>query len=217
MGGTLGRVGVRPGAAVVSPGAEGLLSGAVAAELLGRWAEPHRDYHGTSHLVSGLSALEMLEGRRLERIAFWFHDAVHSNSTPRDEEASAQLVTELLDGCETPADIAEIQRLVLLTAGHVTAPDDAAGQRVCDADLSGLGADAVTYSRNVAGIRAELPHLSHEEWVAGRSQFLSRFLERDHFFATSTGRRLWEDRARENLQRELENLRVNVPRGVPRA
>ena len=199
----------------MTPDAHGLFPDDVANDLLRRWREPHRGYHGVSHLVSGLSALETLGGQRLERIAFWFHDAVHSNTTPEDEHASAALVAELLYGCETPANVAEIQRLVLLTAGHLTATGDAAGQRVCDADLSGLGAEPQTYSSNVAGIRAELPHLSHEEWVAGRSRFLSQFLERDHFFATPKARRLWEDGARRNLQRELENLRLNVAPTAP--
>ncbi|MEO7587875.1 MAG: metal-dependent phosphohydrolase [Arachnia sp.] len=195
--------------AVVTPDAEGLLPEEVADELLQRWAEPHRHYHGMSHLIDGLAALETLGGSRLERMAFWFHDAVHSNSTPADEDASAELVADLLVGHELPADIAEIQRLVLLTAGHRTEPDDPPGQRVCDADLSALGADPATYRRNVEGIRAELPKLSEAEWELGRSRFLTQFLERECFFATDTGRQLWEASARVNVQNELDNL---VPR-----
>lgn len=195
----------------MTPEAHGLLPDDVAADLLHRWAEPHRDYHGTSHLVDGLAALDVLGAGRLERIAFWFHDAVHSNTTPQDEEASASLVAVLLAGHETPDDIQEIQRLVLLTAGHLTVPGDLAGQKVCDADLNALGADEVTYRRNVRGIRAEMPQLSDDEWVLGRSAFLSRFLERDHFFATEIGRRLWEVQARANLRNELEQLLPQIP------
>ena len=190
----------------MTPEARGLLPDAVALELLRRWAEPHRHYHGTSHLVDGLHALEVLGGGRLERIAFWFHDAIHSNTTPDDEEASAALVADLLAGHEDPADISEIQRLVLLTAGHVTAPDDHPGQRVCDADLSALGADEATYRRNVSGIRAELPHLSDAEWVVGRSAFLTQFIARGHLFATNRGRSLWETTALSNLSNELSDL-----------
>ena len=54
----------------MTPEARGLLPDDVALELLRRWAEPHRHYHGTSHLVDGLHALEVLDGGRLERIAF---------------------------------------------------------------------------------------------------------------------------------------------------
>ena len=188
------------------PGARGLLPDAVTRELLGRWTEPHRHYHGVSHLLHGLEAIDTLGGSRIEQIAFWFHDAVHSNSTPQDEQASAELVAHLLNGHENARMISEIQRLVLLTAGHHTDADDPAGQRLCDADLSGLGADDVAYRRNVAGIRAEMPHLSEEQWRIGRSAFLSRFLQRRYVFATSVGRRLWESTARTNLVNELQGL-----------
>lgn len=194
----------------MSPDEKALLPEDVVSELLQRWGEPHRRYHGVSHLRSGLEALDRLGGTRVERIAFWFHDAVHSNSTPSDEQASATLVSLLLIGHESTEDIVEIQRLVLLTAGHHTQAGDHSGQRVCDADLSGLGADADVYRRNVAGIRAELPHLTDQEWVAGRSAFLSRFLERDRLFATDVGRQFWEESARRNLERELRNLKLSL-------
>ena len=188
----------------------GLLPESVVEELLRRWAEPHRHYHSTTHLIAGLEALASLGGKRLELMAFWFHDAVHSNTTPADEEASAALVGEMM-GHELSTDaLAEVQRLVLLTAGHRTNPDDSPGQRVCDADLSGLGADEVTYQRNVTGIRAELPHLTDAEWVQGRGAFVERFLRRDHLFATECGRRAWETPARRNLARELAELELLV-------
>ena len=198
--------GVGVGAAVVTPDARGLLPAVVSQELLRRWSEPHRHYHGTSHLVDGLAALDALGGSELERIAFWFHDAVQTNSTPEDERASAALVAELLETHRSPADVAEIQRLVLLTAGHVTHPDDLSGQRLCDADLNALGANEATYRSNVQGIRAEMPQFSDAEWAAGRAAFLTRFLDRDHFFATDLGRQLWEVQARVNLRNELEQL-----------
>ncbi|MDO5737519.1 MAG: metal-dependent phosphohydrolase [Propionibacteriaceae bacterium] len=200
----------------MTPDTRGLLPGDVREELLRRWSEPHRHYHGISHLVDGLAALDALGGSTLERIAFWFHDAVHSNTTPDDERASAALVVDLLEGQRSPADIAEIQRLVLLTAGHVTGQGDSSGQRICDADLSALGADDEVYRRNVRGIRAELPHLSDAEWVLGRSAFLSGFLDRDHFFATVFGRQIWEIQARANMRRELQELRAACTDDVPK-
>ncbi len=193
------------------PEARGMLPDDVVRDLLARWTEPHRHYHGLSHLVYGLKSLDDLGGMRVERIAFWFHDAVHSNTTPQDERASAELVSALLCGHESAQDISEIQRLVLLTAGHHTELDDESGQRVCDADLSGLGADEAIYRANVAGIRAEMPHLTDQQWSDGRGAFLSQFLDREHLFATGTGRRLWEGKARVNLGQELQELRAPGP------
>lgn len=202
----MGRGGLGTGAAVVTLHGREWLPEPVVGELLQRWVEPHRHYHSVSHLASGLEALTQLGGQRLELIAFWFHDAVHSNTTPADEIASAALVETLVGDVLTADEVEEVQRLVMLTAGHHTRADDPAGQRLCDADLSGLGADEPTYRRNVAGIRAELPHLSDEQWAAGRSHFLEHFLERDHFYATVAARRMWERQARVNLRNELMRL-----------
>lgn len=188
-------------------GAGGLLPAEAETELRRRWAEPHRHYHSTTHLVAGLAALDLLGAGDVERIAFWFHDAVHSNRTPADEEASAALAGELLAGSVAPKVIDEVRRLVMLTSHHLPAPDDVAGARLSDADLSAMAADPAGYAANVAGIRAELPGLTDEQWRLGRGAFLERFLQRDRLFHTPTGRGLWERRARSNMQRELETLR----------
>ncbi|HMR50830.1 MAG TPA: hypothetical protein PKE40_16460 [Arachnia sp.] len=176
----------------------------VASNLLARWAEPHRHYHSTRHLVDGLEALARLDGGRLEQIAFWFHDAVHTNTTPADEEASAAIARELLGGWLTAGEVDEVVRLVLLTAHHRPEPGDEAGARLSDADLSPLGADWETYRTNAQGIRSELPHLTDEQWRAGRSAFLRGFLQRDRFYVTSLAADLWERQARDNLTRELD-------------
>lgn len=188
-------------------GAGSLLPPSVEEELRRRWAEPHRHYHSTTHLAAGLAALDLLGAGDPERIAFWFHDAVHSNRTPQDEEASAELAGELLAGYLGPSEVAEVRRLVMLTSHHLPASGDDAGARVCDADLSAMGADGHSYAVTVAGIRAELPALSDEQWRMGRGAFLERFLQRRWLFHTEIGRRLWERRARANMQGELDSLR----------
>ncbi|SDZ03149.1 HD domain-containing protein [Tessaracoccus flavus] len=171
-----------------------------------RWAEPHRVYHSASHLADGLKALDRLGGQPIEVLAFWGHDAVHTNTTPDDERASAVVMEDLLAGHLPLSVVEEVRRLILLTAGHSVEPGDDAGARLCDADLSGLGADWEQYARNVQGIRAELPDLSDEGWREGRAKFLAGFLERDRFYSTERGRALWEKQARANLTRELEGL-----------
>lgn len=185
----------------------GLFPDSVAADLLQRWAEPHRRYHGTTHLVYGLHALELLEARPLERVAFWFHDAAHSNSTPVDELVSAALAGVRLAGVLPPSEVVEVQRLVLLTTAHRPAPGDDAGARLCDADLSGLAAPWELYRENSAAIRAEFGHLDDGQWRQGRGDFLERFLARETIYHTALGRTRWEPTARANLRRELGGYR----------
>lgn len=175
-------------------------------ELWCRWSEAHRHYHGPTHLVAGLRALDVLGAGPLERVAFWFHDAVHSNTTPEDEVRSAALVGVVVGRSMPRRCVEEVQRLVLLTATHSPVAGDDAGARVCDADLAGLAAPWYLYARNTAGIRAELPHLNDEAWRAGRAAFLDRFLTRPRIYSTTMARDAWEAPARRNLERELATL-----------
>lgn len=178
----------------------------VVTNLLGRWGEPHRSYHSTTHLVMGLQALDVLGGGRPERMAFWFHDAKHSNTSPGDEVESAALAGQLLEGVLDPDEVLEVQRLVLLTAGHQAAAGDAAGARLCDADLAGLAAPWELYRANTSGIRHEMPWITDEEFRVGRAAFMTRFLDRQWLFHTPLGRERWEAAARRNIQREIDEL-----------
>ena len=200
----MGRRGVLWGARVVINGRA--VPESVFDELRRRWAEPHRDYHSSTHLVSGLSALRDLGGTAIEDLAFWCHDAVHTNTTPADERASAEVARELLAPHLAAGDVAEVCRLIMLTAGHVVEPGDDAGARLCDADLSGLGSQWPQYLVNVAGIRSELPEITDDQWRRGRSAFLRGYLAKDRFYATELGRHRWEEQARGNLARELAEL-----------
>lgn len=174
--------------------------------LLKRWREPHRDYHGETHLRSGLRALEELGGTRLERIAFWCHDAVHTNTTPDDELASVEVARELLSELLPASELEEVCRLILVTIDHTPERGDASGARIADADLVGLGYDWAGYRANIAGIRVELPRLTDEEWRERRLATVTMLQRHEPLFHTEYGRSRWEPRTRENLARELAEL-----------
>ena len=175
--------------------------------LLERWHEPHRRYHGVGHLRFGLDALTQLGAQRLERIAYWCHDAVHTNTSPSDEHASVDIAEELLWGRISDAELEEVTRLILVTIHHSPRSGDAAGARISDADLAGLAADWPDYLENAAGIRAELPQLSEASWRERRSVQLQSLVSRERIFHTEYGFARWEDRARVNMLRELSEMR----------
>lgn len=174
--------------------------------LLHRWREPHRDYHGVPHLLSGLTALEQLGGTRLERIAFWCHDAVHSNTTPDDELASVAVARELLEGLLTASELEEICRLILVTIHHAPEIGDASGARIADADLVGLASDWAGYCANIEGIRVELPGLTDVLWREHRLRMVTMLLRHEPLFHTEFGQQHWQVQARENLARELAEI-----------
>lgn len=192
---------------------EALLPGTrvLGAELLNRWGEPHRRYHDRRHLLAVLEAVEALSDSPPPRpvlLAAWFHDAVYRCAAD-DEEASALLATALLAeaGCG-PVEIAETARLVRLTATHDPAPGDAAGQLLCDADLSVLGRDPEAYRRYVADVRQEYRHLDDDAFAAGRARVVQGLLAKDSLFSTDAARRRWEESARRNLLAEVQPSRT---------
>ncbi len=199
---------------------DALLPGArdVGVELVERWHEPHRVYHGPEHLTHALDSLALLEGRPAgvpddagatdpaTQLALWFHDAVHDGEAGHDEERSAGLATRLLGPHLDAAGVAEVARLVLVTTDHSPAPQDRAGALVSDADLAILGSAPDRYARYARQVRAEYAHVPDDAFRTGRSAVLRALLADDALFRTPQGATLWEDRARTNLHAELAAL-----------
>lgn len=196
------RAGLVPAWERLLPGQEWL-----GADLLTRWGAPERHYHDVRHLAQCLAALDQLGAAhpvpRAVRLAAWFHDAVYEGRPGADEEASAHLAETSLPRAGVPGrEVAEVARLVRLTATHAPEPDDAAGALLCDADLSILGQTRGRYHVYVRDVRLEYADVDDALFARGRLQVIDRLLALDPLYATATGRRLWADRARTNLTEE---------------
>lgn len=187
--------------------------------LLAAYAGPRRGYHDLRHLTEVLDHLDVLLAEAQEhgadgvdpvavRLAAWFHDAVY-DGRPDDEERSARLAEEELSAAGLEADVvAEVGRLVRLTATHDPADGDPAGAILGDADLAVLAADPQRYAEYVAGVRREYAHVPDEAFRRGRAQVLRGLVAAPALFRTATGRLLWEERARANVEAELAALAV---------
>lgn len=181
--------------------------------LLDRWGEPHRHYHDRAHLAAVLSVVDRhadaAEDPDAVRLAAWCHDAVYDPTAPGDanERASAALGADLLSRLGVPAPVvAEVRRLVLLTAGHAAAPGDANGALLCDADLAILAAEPAAYDRYAAAIRREYAHVPAEAYRQGRAAVLRHLLDLPALYRLPDLHERWEDRARHNLREELRKL-----------
>jgi predicted metal-dependent HD superfamily phosphohydrolase len=176
------------------------------ADLLRRWTEPWRHYHDAEHLSDVLTALDDLASPApvTIRLAAWFHDAIYDPRADDNEERSAALAASTLPAASVHAvDVAEVVRLVRLTANHDPGPDDPAGALLCDADLAILGSPSARYRRYVAAVRREYAHVPDDEFRIGRSRILRDFLRRPAIYRTEPGRGRWESIARRNLNAEL--------------
>jgi predicted metal-dependent HD superfamily phosphohydrolase len=177
-------------------------------DLLDRWGEEHRKYHGRTHLLAVLEALDLLtepaDPPRAVLLAAWFHDAVYRGIAGQDEEESARLAEDRLAHAGLPAaEVDEVARLVRMTADHQPEPGDTAAALLSDADLSVLGGEPAAYARYLAAVRQDFAHIGDDDFAAGRAAVVRQLMALDPLFHTPRGRALWLDAARKNLQAEL--------------
>ena len=183
---------------------------AAGADLLARWAEPHRRYHDVAHLAAVLDRVDELLAYATDpvavRLAAWFHDAVYDPTRPDNEQASARLALAVLGRLDRPAD--EVARLVRLTVTHDPERDDANGAVLCDADLAVLAGGPDEYAAYASAVREEYARVDDAHFAAGRARVLQALLDRPALFRTPAGRDRWEVAARHNVQTELTLLRA---------
>jgi predicted metal-dependent HD superfamily phosphohydrolase len=180
------------------------------AAVVDAWSQPHRRYHDLAHLAAVLGLVGELAGAAADpdavRLAAWYHDVVYDPEGTDNEQVSAERARAGLRGLVTDERLAEVARLVRLTAGHDPAPDDANGAVLCDADLAVLAAPPEAYAAYASAIRLEYGHLSDEEFTAGRIAVLERLLALPTLYRTEAAQP-WTDTARANLTAELTLLR----------
>ena len=165
----------------LSPRAHAAEVEATGAELLARWAEPHRRYHSTRHLVEMFWALEDLTdagelgdaNAALGRVAAWLHDAVYDPAAVvgGNESASAELAELLLARVRLDAAaLTTVVELVRMTADHAERRDSALHRAFHDADLWILASPEQRFDEYCEQVREEyaaVPEERFRAWVDG--------------------------------------------------
>jgi predicted metal-dependent HD superfamily phosphohydrolase len=181
------------------------------AAVVGAWSEPHRRYHDLAHLAAVLGIVDQLAAAAADpaavRLAAWYHDVAYDPQRSDNEEVSAARARIGLLGLVDDATLAEVERLVLLTAGHDPLPDDANGAVLCDADLAVLASPPPAYVGYASAVREEYGHLSDAEFTACRIAVLEQLLALPTLFRTPAAQQ-WTEPARANLAAELSLLRA---------
>jgi predicted metal-dependent HD superfamily phosphohydrolase len=187
------------------------------AALIAAWSEPSRTYHGLAHLAAVLGLVGQLADEATEpaavRLAAWYHDVVYDPTRWDNEQVSAQRARAGLRGLVPDERIDEVERLVLLTAAHDAAPDDANGAVLCDADLAVLASPPEAYAAYASAIRTEYGHLPDHVFTAGRIAVLERLLALPVLYRMPAVAAEWTPRARDNITAELALLRTRLGPG----
>jgi predicted metal-dependent HD superfamily phosphohydrolase len=197
---------------------EGLIDTALKNELRALYRAKDRHYHGLAHIEALLHLAHeyrsLLYDPEAVASAIWFHDAIYDSRANDNEARSAELARTRLAGRATPARIDRIAMMIEATATHIVPEIAEAGAKsdaalLLDMDLSILGAEPAIYDSYEQAVRREYGWVDEPAWRTGRAAVLKTFLERPHIFHTQPFRERFENQARDNMQRSLEQLRAS--------
>ena len=186
------------------------------ADLRRRYAEPHRRYHGQSHvdgLLRGLAAeASVIADPAAVELAIWYHDAIYNPAASDNEDRSADLLGSDMAGLADAAVLRSADIMICATADHVVPSglseplrDDVA--TFLDLDTAILGAGSAEYAAYEAGIAAEyVPVHGLAAFRLGRAAFLRGMLARERLFHTDRFERALGAASRLNMRRALEAL-----------
>lgn len=180
-----------------------------------RYGEPHRRYHGKSHIVFLLDELQAARIVMPERFAdpaedaaiefaLWYHDLVYDPRSKTNEEESAAFAVRHVSNLGFRASFAKRVEFLILETKHTASPNDPSAQVVVDLDLSPLGIAPAAFDQNSAEIQEEYSFVPDEDFKRGRSRFLRSLLERPSIYSTPYAGNKYEWRARQNLLGTLQ-------------
>jgi predicted metal-dependent HD superfamily phosphohydrolase len=181
-------------------------------EIESSYTKPGRHYHTLTHLDAVLSELVV----HRNAFANWhtivfaiaYHDLIYNPLKNNNEEKSAALAAKRLRETGCQADVIELcSELILATKNHKPASREI--DLFTDADLSILGSDPDKYKEYARLVRLEYSIYPDMIYKAGRKKVLEHFLAMQQIFKTGEFADRYESAARENLKRELQNLRAD--------
>lgn len=174
------------------------------AQLLARYAEPHRHYHSLQHLDECLALLdahrEAAERPAEVALALWFHDAIYDVHRHDNEAQSATWAFEALTAAGLPEESARRVHDLVMATRHDAVPEGHDAALLVDIDLAILGATPPRFAEYERQIRTEYAHVAQPLFEERRRAILSRFLERQPIYLTPGLRSEREAQARTNLQ-----------------
>jgi predicted metal-dependent HD superfamily phosphohydrolase len=179
-------------------------------EIVTAYTGPRRYYHNLVHLHNMLQNLDEVRSEvqnfDATLFALYYHDIVYVVGAGNNETKSAQRAGKRLE--EFGADKSTKQKvtdLILATEKHEQSGDHDLNC-FTDADLSILGSDQSVYANYTAAIRREYETVPEFLYRPGRKKILKHFLAMATIFKTAYFKRKYEEKARVNMQWELNGL-----------
>jgi pantetheine-phosphate adenylyltransferase len=180
-------------------------------KLLSLYGEPHRRYHNFVHIAHSLKELDEVKSllKNPEQLEFsiWYHDAIYNTKEKDNEEKSAELAKIELNKIGLKQKfIRGVENLILKTK-HQTIPKEPLEKYIIDIDLSILGKQQDVFDEYERNIRMEYSQYPEEMFRKGRKGVLEGFLKREPIYSTDIFRQKYEEQAKRNLKRSLNQLK----------
>ena len=170
-------------------------------DLVCRYSDTQRHYHTFEHvrdMLQNLHTTDFAANPTLHR-AIWWHDAIYDSTRSDNEERSAELAAHTLAAWnESPAEIARVVALILMTKRHEVPADDPVAMALIDLDLHILASQPEKYDLYALNVRAEYGWVTDADFARGRADFLKRMLARERIFTDAA----LDATARANITRE---------------
>ena len=179
--------------------------------LLDHFAEPHRRYHGKSHMEHCLREFDQaspsMENPDAVEMALWFHDAIYAAGAPDNEEQSANLFQYFARHSLEDAFANEVGLLIMETK-HVQIPTTSNAKYTVDIDLASFGRPWPEFMADCHALRNEQTTFSHEQFYRNKYAFLNSLLARPNVFSTPHFQERYESFARQNMVRYIELIQT---------
>jgi predicted metal-dependent HD superfamily phosphohydrolase len=177
-------------------------------ELLHKnYSKKNRYYHNWIHIEamikSWLDYKNQLQNPVEVLLAIYYHDVIYVSTSKNNELKSAELACKQLKEAKG-IDLNAIYSLILCTQTHNALTNDE--EWMIDFDLQILGKDWGIYTNYYKQIRKEYRIYPNFMYNPGRKKALQHFLEKEYTYQTSIFRDLFENQARENIQKEIALL-----------
>ena len=179
-------------------------------ELIARYSEPHRKYHTLQHLeecFEKFDAIRALAEHPAEiELALWFHDAIYNVKRRDNEKKSADWARASALAAGTPAEACSRVHALVMTTRHKAIPRGTDAEILVDVDLSILGAASERFDEYERQVREEYAWVPDFLYRRERKAILREFLSRPRIFSSTHFRGRYEQQARSNLKRSLDQL-----------
>ena len=176
-------------------------------EIEQNYSKSNRYYHSLTHLENLLQLLteikQLIEDYDTLLLTLFYHDLIYDSLKSDNEKQSSEVAEKRLKQLYISSDkIEKCKAQILATKDHNLSLDEDTNY-FTDADLSILGKSWDIYSKYSQNVRKEYSIYPDFMYNSGRKKVLKHFLAMDKIFKTDYFYNKFEQQARTNLEKEL--------------